>query len=63
MRYRKKISKTVEEFIGKRYCDKGCTAGHPLTITFAVGGAGAQRELGVEILTSLRDHIDKGKLD
>jgi len=62
MRYRKKYSKTVEEFIGKEYCDKGCTAGHPLTITFAVGGAGAQRELGVEILTSLRDHIDKGKI-
>ena len=62
MRYRKKYSKTVEEFIGKEYCDKDCASGHPLTITFAVGGAGAQRELGVEILTSLRDLIDKGKI-
>jgi len=32
---------------------------HPLTITFAVGGAGAQRELGVEIIKSLRRKILK----
>jgi len=30
----------------------------PLTITFAVGGAGAQRELGAEILRSLRRDIN-----
>lgn len=29
-------------------------------MTFSVGGAGAQRELGIEILTSLRLHIKKG---
>ncbi len=29
----------------------------PLTITFCVGGAGAQRELGLEIATSLRKEI------
>jgi len=34
----------------------------PLTITFAVGGAGAQRELGGEILKSLRKDILKGKI-
>ena len=34
----------------------------PLTITFAVGGAGAQRELGVEILESLRKEIVHGKM-
>lgn len=30
---------------------------HPLTITFAVGGAGAQRETGVEICNSLKKRI------
>ncbi len=30
---------------------------HPLTITFAVGGAGAQAEIGVKIVTSLKEKI------
>lgn len=30
---------------------------HPLTLTFAVGGAGAQRELGVKITSSLKEKI------
>ncbi len=34
----------------------------PLTITFAVGGAGAQRDLGVEILRSLRKDIAAGRV-
>ena len=32
-------------------------ANHPLTITFAVGGAGAQKEIGVKILKSLSPKI------
>lgn len=32
-------------------------AGHPLTLTFAVGGAGAQREIGAAILKNLRQKI------
>lgn len=32
---------------------------HPLTIMFAVGGAGAQREIGYEIIKSLKNKIDK----
>jgi len=35
---------------------------HPLTITFAVGGAGAQREIGALIMASLRDHIRHGEI-
>ncbi len=35
---------------------------HPLTLTFAVGGAGAQREIGVAAMKSLRRHILAGKL-
>lgn len=33
------------------------TSGHPLTLTFAVGGAGAQRELGIKIVESLKRKI------
>ncbi|MFH0873641.1 MAG: hypothetical protein V1846_02255 [Candidatus Komeilibacteria bacterium] len=35
---------------------------HPLTLTFAVGGAGAQRELGVTIMKGLRHKIQQGRL-
>jgi len=35
---------------------------HPLTLMFAVGGAGAQKEIGVKILRSLRKEIKKGKI-
>jgi hypothetical protein len=35
---------------------------HPLTIMFSVGGAGAQREIGIEIVKSLTEKIKKGKV-
>lgn len=34
----------------------------PLTITFAVGGAGVQRELGIEIAASIKKYILTGKM-
>lgn len=37
-------------------------ANHPLTITFAVGGAGAQREIGAMILKGLREKVLEGEL-
>ena len=37
-------------------------AGHPLTVTYSVGGAGAQRQLGVQILKSLRSKIAQNKI-
>ena len=58
---RRKYQKTIEEFLGKHYCET-CKANHPLSITFAVGGAGVQRELGAEILKSLRAYIDRGEI-
>lgn len=61
-KYRRKYKKTISEVLGASFYDTKCEIGHPLTITFAVGGAGAQRELGVSILTSLRDKIDKGQV-
>jgi hypothetical protein len=38
------------------------TSVRPLTITFAVGGAGAQRELGIEILKSLKERVINGEV-
>jgi hypothetical protein len=35
----------------------------PLTITFAVGGAGAQTEIGFAIVEALREHILKGEIN
>lgn len=34
---------------------------HPFTVTFAVGGAGAQREIGATILTRMKKQIKSGK--
>ncbi len=56
-KYQKKFHETLIEFLGKDYINCKESNGHPITITFAVGGAGAQRELGVEILESLKEKI------
>ncbi len=57
-RYQKKYQQMLQFYLGSPFCD--LRAKHPFTITFAVGGAGAQREVGIEILQSLRTHIDAG---
>lgn len=59
-RYQKKYKHTLEYYLGKRFC--AFKKDHPLTITFAVGGAGAQREIGMTIVDSLKQHIIKGKV-
>ncbi|PIZ96138.1 MAG: hypothetical protein COX80_02305 [Candidatus Magasanikbacteria bacterium CG_4_10_14_0_2_um_filter_33_14] len=61
-RYRSKYKYTIDKFLGTKVCSKNAKSDHPLTITFAVGGAGAQRELGAEIASSLRDKIIKGEI-
>jgi len=35
---------------------------HPLTMMFSVGGAGAQKEIGVRVLKNMKDRIKKGEL-
>jgi hypothetical protein len=60
-KYQKKYEHTLREYLGVRFCD--LKAGHPLTITFAVGGAGAQREIGGIILGSLHSYIKKGEIN
>ncbi|NUM25078.1 MAG: hypothetical protein HUU49_00465 [Candidatus Buchananbacteria bacterium] len=37
-------------------------SGHRLTLMFAVGGAGAQREIGAQIITSLRNEVITKKI-
>ncbi len=52
--------KTLGRHIGKKYLRKRTV--RPLTITFCVGGAGAQREIGVTIVNSLSKEIKEGKI-
>lgn len=59
-RYQRKYQHTLDYYLGAQYCRRDNK--HPLTITFAVGGAGAQRDIGIQILDSLHDHIDQGKV-
>jgi hypothetical protein len=53
---------SVEHFLGIENCpaERGAAAG-PLTVTFAVGGAGAQKEIGAAALESLAPRIADGK--
>lgn len=60
LRYQRKYEPTIESYLGPRYCSRDHE--HPLTITFAVGGAGAQRDIGITILESLHEHIDAGRV-
>jgi len=59
--YRKKYHSTIKHYLGKEKCVE-CKKKEPITITFAVGGAGAQRELGVTIMESLRLHLMRGEI-
>lgn len=59
-KYQKKYQRTIDHYLGKQYCKK--PSKRPLTITFAVGGAGAQRDIGIQILDSLHEHIDRGEI-
>ena len=58
--YQQKYQHTLEYYLGAPYCQ--VKDNHPLTITFAVGGAGAQRDLGITILDSLHRRIDRGQV-
>ena len=47
--------------LGPERC-KRTNAAHPLTLTYSVGGAGAQRALGVKILQSLKSRIARHEI-
>lgn len=61
-KYQNKFKNTIVEFLGDEFCNCKYEGEQPLTITFAVGGAGIQRELGATILKSLSSYIDKGEV-
>lgn len=55
-----KYEQVLKDTIGVSNCKTAPT--HPLTVTFSVGGAGAQRELGLTIAESLREKIRRGQI-
>lgn len=54
--FHERYKKVLHEELGTGLC-RVKKASHPLTLTYSVGGAGAQRQLGVDIMKSLRTHI------
>ncbi len=59
-KWREKYMKTLEQYLGAQYCT--IEDHHALTVTFAVGGAGAQREVASTIVRSLQPHILAGRI-
>lgn len=58
--FRRKYRRTLAAELGSAW--ERLNHAHPLTLTFAVGGAGAQVKLGVQIATSLREQLINNKL-
>ena len=57
-KYFEKYQTLIEENLG----NLPKTSNHPLTIMFSIGGAGAQKEIGIKILKSLRFYLKQGRL-
>jgi len=57
-RYRKMYEPLITGTLGKL----PERSNHPLTIMFSIGGAGAQKEICVKAIHSLKEHIKKNKL-
>jgi len=57
-KYFEKYKTLIEENLGK-LPEK---SDHPLTIMFSVGGAGAQKEIGIKLLKCLRSCLKQGKV-
>lgn len=56
-----RYSRTIKAELGPMLCRK-TESSHPLTLTFTVGGAGAQKALGVTILNSLATRISRHEI-
>lgn len=59
---KKNYSKYYESLIKEHLGPLPQKANHPLTILFSVGGAGAQKEIALEITKSLKNKIMDGKV-
>lgn len=57
-RYRNEL----EARLGKAMTKCAERSDHPLTVVFSVGGAGAQKKLGVDIMRSLKKRLSQGQL-
>ncbi|MEI7512192.1 MAG: hypothetical protein WCK01_01905 [Candidatus Uhrbacteria bacterium] len=55
-----KYQKTLQDTMGPQLCN--FKKKHPLTLTFCVGGAGAQQQIGADLMIGLRKQILKGDL-
>jgi hypothetical protein len=60
-RYRSNFESLIASHLGRARSAPGGVS-RPVALTFAVGGAGAQAEIGVSILQSLKDLIEQRKL-
>jgi hypothetical protein len=56
--YRKLYKPLIQSYLG----ELPKKSDHPLTIMFSIGGAGAQKEIGLNAINSLKDQIKAGKL-
>lgn len=59
---KKRYFKYYEPLIKKHLGKLPKKSDHPLTVMFAVGGAGAQKEIGIKIVKSLAKKIRKGEV-
>ncbi|MFA5249060.1 MAG: hypothetical protein WC397_00815 [Candidatus Paceibacterota bacterium] len=57
-RYREKYHTLIERHLG----ELPAQSDHPLTILFSIGGAGAQKEIGLQILKSLKEKVIFGSV-
>ena len=57
-KYYKKYKALVDDKLGKL----PKKSDHPLTILYSVGGAGAQSEMGIEIVEVLKERLEKGEV-
>lgn len=58
----KRFFRSYAPLIKKHLGELPREANHPLTIMFSVGGAGAQKEIGVKIIQSMNREIKDGKI-
>ncbi|MEK7496547.1 MAG: hypothetical protein AAB657_01435 [Patescibacteria group bacterium] len=58
--FAEKYERTLVHNLGNRW--QTVDHKHPLTLTFAVGGAGAQKDIGLQIAESLSTKIQQGKI-
>jgi hypothetical protein len=59
--FRERYRKVLRTHLGPVRCELS-SAKHPLTLTYSVGGAGAQRQLGAHIMRGLRQKISRHEI-